>query len=205
MIDLLKKFFYMNFYHFIRFIKEYCWKSFMSAKDKKYDSSIIRPEMLLKDVRLRREHHSSQRLRKVKAALITLHTLETMAVNIYKFMITDEESDLNRQLIAAMCNEMTHMQDFQVKLYEFGWKPSKLRWAYWIVGFVFGYGSRLIGKKTILKTGIWVETKAVHHYAELLKNVDWDEETRRIVEKDQSDENGHINRWKTLLKEMKLD
>ena len=51
----------------------------------------------------------------------------------------------------------------------------------------------------ILKTGIWVESKAVQHYAELLDTIDWDEDTRRIIEKDQADEDGHISRWKTLL------
>ena len=43
-------------------------------------------------------------------------------------------------------NEMTHLQDFRVKLFEYGWKPSKARWAYWIVGFVFGFFSRLMGR-----------------------------------------------------------
>jgi ubiquinone biosynthesis monooxygenase Coq7 len=38
-----------------------------------------------------------------------------------------------------------------------------------------------------------------HHYAELLETIDWDEETRKVIEKDQVDEDGHINRWKKLL------
>jgi len=67
------------------------------------------------------------------------------------------------------------------------------------VGFAFGFGSRLLGKKAILKTGIWVESKAVTHYGELLKTIDWDEDTRRVIEKDAADEDGHINRWKAML------
>ncbi len=98
-----------------------------------------------------------------------------------------------------MCNEMTHYQDFQVKLYEFGFKPRLFRGAFWIVGFMFGFGSRLFGRKAILKTGIWVESKAVEHYAKLLDTIDWDEDTRKIIEKDQADEDGHISKWKTLL------
>jgi len=65
---------------------------------------------------------------------------------------------------------------------------------------VFGFSSRLMGKKRILKTGIWVETKAVKHYKELLETIEWDEDTRRIVEKDQADEHGHIARWQAHLK-----
>jgi ubiquinone biosynthesis monooxygenase Coq7 len=164
-----------------------------------YDISIIRPQMNHDDFKMRGRDMEPARIKAVKKALLTLHTLELMAMTIYKFQIIGENSQFNRQLIAAMCNEMTHYQDFQVKLYEFGFKPNPFRWAFWIVGFTFGFGSRLLGRKAILKTGIWVESKAVRHYAELLDTIDWDEDTRRIIEKDQADEDGHINRWKTLL------
>lgn len=166
---------------------------------KQYDISIIRPQMRDEDFKLRGEGMPADRLAAIKKGLVTLHTLELMAMTIYKFQLTAQRCELNRQLVAAMCNEMGHYQDFQIKLYEFGFKPWKLRWAYWFVGFAFGFGSRLLGKKAILKTGIWVESKAVTHYAELLKSIDWDEETRRVVEKDQADEDGHINRWKAML------
>ena len=165
----------------------------------KYDISIIRPQMRDEDFKLRGEGMGADRLKAIKKGLLTLHTLELMAMTIYKFQITGQRSELNRQLIAAMCNEMGHYQDFQIKLYEYGFKPSKLRWAYWFVGFAFGFGSRLLGKKVMLKTGIWVESKAVKHYAELLKTIDWDDETRKVIEKDQADEDGHINRWKAML------
>lgn len=164
-----------------------------------YDISIIRPELRNEDVKLRGKGFSKSRLNAIRKGLHTLHTLELMAQTIYKFQITKEPSELNRQLTAAMCNEMTHYQDFQVKLLEYGFKPSILRFGYWIVGFIFGFGSRLLGQNMILKTGIWVETKAVHHYSELLGSIDWDEDSRKIIEKDQADEHGHINRWRKLL------
>lgn len=151
------------------------------------------------DFKMRGRQMNPERLKAIKKGLRTLNTLELMASTIYRFQITGEDSELNRQLVAAMCNEMTHYQDFQVKLYEFGFRPSLLRWTFWMVGFAFGFGSRILGKKRILRTGIWVETKAVHHYAELLDTIDWDDDTRRIIEKDQADENGHISRWKKML------
>ncbi len=165
----------------------------------KYDVEIIRPQMQAGDVHLRSKPMDPEKLKALKKALQAFHTLETMAVNIYKFQLTKAPSEINRQLIASMCNEMTHLQDFQVKLYEYGLRPSILRPAYWMVGFVFGFVSRLLGPKAILKTGIWVESKAVKHYTELLENVDWDEQTRKMIEKDQADEDGHINRWRNML------
>ena len=164
-----------------------------------YDISIVRPQLKHDDFKMRGRDMEPARLKAIKKGLLTLHTLELMATTIYRFQITGENCEFNRQLIAAMCNEMTHYQDFQVKLYEFGFKPRLIRGAFWIVGFVFGFGSRLLGRKAILKTGIWVESKAVSHYAELLDTIDWDEDTRKIIEKDQADEDGHISKWKTLL------
>lgn len=170
-----------------------------APKRSAYDIAIIRPEMRADDFKLRGDEFAPERLRAIKKGLRTLHTLELMAQTVYKFQVTKERSEVNRQLVAAMCNEMGHYQDFQVKLYEYGVRPSIVRWAFWVVGFVFGFGSRLLGKKAILKTGIWVESKAVNHYAELLENIEWDDATRTIIEKDQADEDGHINRWKTML------
>lgn len=173
-----------------------------TEKRSPYDISIVRPQMRNEDFKIRGRQMEPERLRSIQKGLWALHTLELMAQTIYRFQITSENSELNRQLVAAMCNEMTHYQDFQVKLYEYGFKPSLIRWAYWIVGFTFGFGSRLLGKKAILKTGIWVETKAVHHYAQLLNTIEWDQETRKAIEKDQADEDGHINRWKQFFNQM---
>ncbi len=169
-------------------------------KKKHLDISIIRPERRLSDFRFRGAEMTPKRLKDIRKGLRTLHTLETMAANIYKYQISRKESELNLQLIAAMSNEMTHLQDFQSRLFEFGFKPNKFRFIYWIVGWAFGFLSRLMGRKAVLKTGIWVETKAVHHYKELLQDIDWDKETRKIIEKDQADEVGHIQRWKSFLK-----
>lgn len=167
------------------------------------DTSIIRPQVKLGDISIRGQNMPPETLREIKKGLVTFHTLELMAVNIYKFQLTGKKSELNVQLIAAICNEMTHYQDFQIKLYEYGWKPSKLRGAYWVVGFFFGYVSRMFGTSAMLKTGIWVESKAIDHYDKLLNEINWDDDTRKIIEKNQADEHGHKERWKKMLNEMK--
>ena len=159
----------------------------------------LRPAMQHEDVDLRGRELSVADRQKILKALRGFHTLEIMAVNVYRCQITAEDSLLNRELIAAMCNEMTHVQDFQVKLYEYGMRPGLFRRAYWMVGFVLGIGSRLLGQRAILKTGIWVETKAVCHYKELLDAAPWDEATRAMIVKNGDDEDGHIRTWKRLL------
>jgi demethoxyubiquinone hydroxylase (CLK1/Coq7/Cat5 family) len=166
-----------------------------------FDIAVIRPEMRVEQVKARGADAGAKDRVALRKALRTLHTLEIMATKIYACQITAKPCVLNTTLTAAMCNEMTHTQDFQTKLYEYGFKPSKLRWAYWVVGYVFGLGSRLLGTRAVLRTGVWVEGKAVRHYAELLDAVEWDADTRAVIEKDQADEAGHIARWEALLRD----
>ena len=166
-----------------------------------YDISIIRPQIKLDDVKFRGKKTSKESQKKIKKALLSLNCLEMTAINIYRYQISKKNTELNHLLIAAMCNEMTHYQDFQLKLFEYNWRPSILKLGYWLVGFLLGSISRLMGTKAILKAGIWVESRAVREYARLLKEVPWDEDTRKVVEKDQADEGGHILRWRRLLEE----
>jgi demethoxyubiquinone hydroxylase (CLK1/Coq7/Cat5 family) len=173
----------------------------MAKKD--FDILTVRPMMLVGDFKFRAQGMPKKKLKDIKKGLHTLHTLETMAVNIYKYQISKKGTEHDLKLIVAMGNEMTHLQDFQVKLYEYGFHPSALRCLYWLVGFGIGLFSRFIGETAVFKTGIWAEEKAVRHYRNLLKEVEWDEETRRIIEKNQADEFGHILLWQALLKRLK--
>ena len=164
-----------------------------------FDIGVIRPELRAEQVKARGEGFRPERRAAIKKGLHALHTLEIMAVKIYQCQMTSRPSALNTYLAAAMCNEMTHMQDFQTKLYEYGIRPSKLRWIYWLAGYGLGLGSRLLGRRAVLKTAIWTEAKAVEHYGRLLTAVDWEPDMRTVIEKDQADEHGHIERWQRLL------
>jgi hypothetical protein len=55
------------------------------VEKKDFDISVIRPEILLTDLKQRGQGMPSDRLKSIKEGLQTLHTLETMAANIYKF------------------------------------------------------------------------------------------------------------------------
>ena len=149
-----------------------------------HDIAIIRPEMRLGQVVVRGTDLDPRQKKVARKALRTLHTLEIMATKVYACQATRKRDSLGTALTAAMCNEMTHVQDYQTKLYEYGMTPSKMRWAYWVVGYVFGIGSRLLGTRSILRTGIWVEQKAVDHYSRLLTSVEWDSDTQTVIEKE---------------------
>lgn len=166
-----------------------------------YDVSIIRPEVHFDDIKARGAGMDPQRRKRIVRGLKFLQSRETMAANVYKCQIKSRACKLNTWLTAAMESEMTHTQDFQTKLYEFGAKPSKVRFVFWTAGYVFGLGSRMMGTKRMLKIGVWVEEEAVRHYQQLLDTVDWDDDTRAFVEKDHLDEQAHIERWQTLLRE----
>jgi demethoxyubiquinone hydroxylase (CLK1/Coq7/Cat5 family) len=163
------------------------------------DDPLVRTEMKKSDILIRGEKTAHGALNGIRKSLRVFNTLEVMAAAIYRFQVSGRHPDLRPRLISAMANEMTHIQDFQIKLSEYGFRPSILRIPYWIVGWCFGTFSKLLGRKWILKTGIWVETQAVRHYLRLLKNAEWDADTRRVIEKDLGDEEGHILMWRSLL------
>ena len=48
------------------------------------DDQVIRPELRFQDIHERGEGYPAARLKATKKAMQKLHTLETMAVNIYK-------------------------------------------------------------------------------------------------------------------------
>ncbi len=164
-----------------------------------YDPTLIRPPMHAEEIQHRGRDISPEKRKSIVKTLRQLHMLEVMAANIYRMQITREPSELNRELIAAMHNEMTHIQDFRTKLMEYGAHPAFYAFVFWWVGFVMGLGSRILGKKAILKAGIWVESKAVTDYGKILESVNWDEQTHAIIAKDRADEQVHIDRWKKLL------
>jgi ubiquinone biosynthesis monooxygenase Coq7 len=158
----------------------------------------IKPE----DIYFRGGAVDPSQLTRIRTGLRKLHTFEIMAVNIYKFQITSQQDDFNQMIIQAMANEMAHVQDFQIKLYEYGGKPNPLRWAFWIVGMVIGLGSRLLGKKTILKAGIWTEQKAVTDYQKVIDSVQWDTETLAVIKQNMDDEYHHIETLQSLRKSL---
>ncbi|KUK65118.1 MAG: Uncharacterized protein XE00_0339 [Desulfofundulus kuznetsovii] len=160
---------------------------------------IIRTEVKDRDVQVRGCGYPPARLKAIRKGLITLHNFERMAVNIYRSQITKQPAKENIQLISAMLNEMTHVQDFQMKLYEFGFRPSILRYFFALCGQAMGCSSRILGMKRVLKTDIWVEKEAIKHYNKLIGTIDWDPDTRKVLEKNRADEQEHVKRWEKLL------
>ncbi len=98
-----------------------------------------------------------------------------------------------------MSNEMTHMQDFQTRLYEYGFTPAKLRGRFWMVGYVFGLGSRMMGTTGCSRPASGSRARPSSTTASC-SGADWDDETRAMIEKDRADEYGHIARWEGFLK-----
>jgi len=160
---------------------------------------IIRTEIRDSDISTGRALTGTSR-RTLRRALQTLHRLEIMAVNVYKNQMPRRDECQNRQLISAMANEISHVQDFQILLYEFGFGPSSLRFAFWIVGVLLGTGSRLAGGRAVPRMGIWTETKAVRHYSELIDSIRWDEKSLQILIRNRKDEEAHLSIWKKAMR-----
>lgn len=153
-----------------------------------------------KDIYFRTDCVDSSQLPYIRAGLKKLHTFEIMAVNIYKFQITKQQNELNQLIIQAMANEMTHVQDFQTKLYEYNARPSIMRWTFWLAGMVIGLASRLLGRNSMVKAGIWTEQKAVTDYQKIIDSTVWDPDTLAVIKRNLGDEHHHIETLQSLLR-----
>ncbi|UWG97793.1 demethoxyubiquinone hydroxylase family protein [Dehalobacter sp. DCM] len=159
----------------------------------------IRGPVEPQDIRFRCDSVDPLQLANIRSGLKKLHTFEIMAVNIYKFQITKQKNALNQIIIQAMGNEMTHVQDFQIKLYEYGARPGTFRWTFWLAGMIIGLTSRLLGKNAMIKAGIWTEQKAVTDYQKIIQSASWDSDTLAVITHNLQDEYHHIETLQGLL------
>jgi len=159
----------------------------------------LRRELRTGDISLRAAGVAPAQLRAVRRTLRATNRLETMAVQVYRAQWSPEPTELNRQLIAAMDNELTHQADSLSRLMEYGGRPMLMRGPFYVVGWVLGRVSRMLGLRAMLRLGAWVEAKAIDHYAHLTAAVDWDPATHDLLVGMWNDEKCHLRRWTHLL------
>ncbi|MBN2584518.1 MAG: demethoxyubiquinone hydroxylase family protein [Planctomycetes bacterium] len=159
----------------------------------------IRREMQTRDVRLRAAATTPAQRRAARKTLRTINRLETMAVQVYRAQWSPRLTELNRQLIAAMDNELVHQADSLSRLMEYGGRPMLLRAPFYVVGWVMGRVSRMLGVRAMMRLGAWVEGKAIDHYAHLTVAMEWDPQTHEMLMRMWDDEKCHHSRWTYFL------
>ena len=139
--------------------------------------------------------------REVLRAFGALVNLEIMAVRIYR----GQRWRLGRSEVAAevlekaIAVEERHVRDFTSRRQELGGSPSVLSPFYAVAGWLIGFVPSLLGQRAALKTGIWVEERAVKDYQQILDRVPFDDESRALVQQNQEDEREHIRMWEECL------
>ena len=140
----------------------------------------------------------------VLRALRKMHNLERFAVEIYGRQIRAfREKEIADRLKAAMDNEQEHVDDLRGRIEELGGTTSSLGFFFRMAGKVLGFATTLLGKAFILKADIRLEKRAVKGYGGLLEKVNFDEESRTLIEKNIEDERAHIERWQGSLEMLK--
>ena len=130
--------------------------------------------------------------------------LEVMAVRIYRGQRWRlGRSEITAEALAkAIEIEERHVRDLTSRRQELGGSPSMLSPFYALAGWLIGFVPSLVGQRAALKTGIWVEERAVKDYQRLLDRVAFDDESRALVEQNLEDEREHIRMWEESLAEL---
>ena len=137
----------------------------------------------------------------VLKAFRAMVNLEIMAVRIYRGQRWRlGRSEITAEALAkATAIEERHVRDLSSRRQELGGSPSMLSPFYALAGWLIGFLPSLLGQRAALKTGIWVEERAVKDYQQLLDRVPFDDESRALVERNQEEEREHIRMWEESL------
>jgi len=130
-------------------------------------------------------------------ALNAVVKVEAMAVQIYRAQMWRFRGrrEIAERLIHATVNERKHFDDLTSRVRDLGGTPSRLSPLFAVAGWMIGFLPTLAGKVPALKLDIWVEERAVRDYQGFLNRVNFDEESRALMEKNMADEEEHIRAW----------
>ena len=134
-------------------------------------------------------------------ALNAVVKVEAMAVQIYRAQMWRFRGrrEIAERLIHATVNERKHFDDLTSRVRDLGGTPSRLSPLFAVGGWMIGFLPTLAGKVPALKLDIRVEERAVRDYQRFLNRVNFDEESRALMEKNMADEEEHIRAWKDSI------
>ena len=143
-------------------------------------------------------------MNEVLGALRKMHSLERFAVEIYRTQIRAfPEKEIADRLKAAMDNEQEHVNDLRARIGELKGRCSWLGFFFQMAGKLLGFASTFLGKVFALKADIRLEKRAVRDYGDLLQELDFDEKSRGLIQKNIEDEKVHIRRWEESIEILK--
>ena len=138
---------------------------------------------------------------KVISSLNTMYNIERAATTIYKAQAGSFRKDIivYEKLTSATANEHEHANRLSARIKELEGNLSKLGWFFAFGGTMIGLGTRITGKKNMMKVDIWVERKAIKDYGAFLTRVDFDEKSADLIKKNIGDEQRHMENWSGIL------
>jgi len=140
----------------------------------------------------------------VVGGLRQMYNLERFAVEVYRRQIRAfPQKDIRERLEAARDNEQEHVDDLRARIEELGGSCPWQGFFFQMAGMVLGSTSTLLGRMFALNADIRLEQRAVRDYGAFLQKIDFDENSRRLIQKNIEDEKVHIKRWEDSKKILK--
>jgi demethoxyubiquinone hydroxylase (CLK1/Coq7/Cat5 family) len=143
-------------------------------------------------------------MHKVISSLNAMYNIERAATAIYKAQAGAFRANaaVSEIFNAATANEQEHADGLKARVADLKGKGSSMGWFFALGGMMIGTVTRLMGKKRVMKTNIWVEKKAVTDYGAFLQKVNFDEKSAVLIKKNIGDEQRHVDNWTRILGEL---
>jgi len=141
---------------------------------------------------------------KAIGSLNTMYNIERAATAIYKAQAGAfcSNAAVYETFKAATANEQEHADGLKARVADLKGKGSFIGRFFALGGMMIGFVTRIMGKKRIMKTNIWVEKKAVKDYGAFLEKVNFDEKSAALIKKNIVDEQRHVDNWMRILGEL---
>ena len=125
-----------------------------------------------------------------------MYCMERLATQIY---LTQRGAFSNKELVQqltdASANEHEHVEKLRKQIKQLDGSVYPLGFIFQSAGCVLGLITRILGKRTLFKSDVFVEKRAVKDYAGFLKSVPFDAATAAMLRGIIADEEVHITNW----------
>jgi demethoxyubiquinone hydroxylase (CLK1/Coq7/Cat5 family) len=140
----------------------------------------------------------------VIGSLNTMYNIEMAATTIYKAQTGAFRGNaaVLETFKVATANEQEHADGLKARVADLKGRGSFIGWFFALGGIMIGLATRIMGKKRVMKTNIWVEKKAVKDYSAFLERVNFDEKSAALIKKNIGDEQRHVDNWTRILGEL---
>ncbi len=139
-------------------------------------------------------------MNKAILALNFMYCMERFATAVYRAQSgAFKDTLIAKKMAYAVENERQHALDVAGMIVKLDSRPFRLAFLFRMAGTGVGLLSRLPGRVPALNAAVMIEKRAVKDYGYFLRRLDYDKQTRKLLQRIIADEELHTKNWQDSI------